>query len=90
LFHAHQAVLGVIHEALHAVAADTLFAQTAKAVISVALVLVDQNAVVLDQAVELRPVEQIAGLVVFEVLNLCRLPGGAYLLNGLQLLIEVV
>ncbi|MNN24695.1 hypothetical protein D3C81_1381360 [compost metagenome] len=71
-------------------ATDSLLAQAAKAVVAVALVLIDEDTVVLDQAVELRPVEQVAGLVVFEILNLCRLPVGARLVDGLQLFVWVV
>ncbi|MNH05566.1 hypothetical protein D3C79_649080 [compost metagenome] len=77
LLHANQPLLGVILEILHPVAADTLLAQPPKAVIAVALVLIHQHPVVLDQAIELGPVEQVTGLVILEILDLRGLPVGA-------------
>ncbi|MNP47667.1 hypothetical protein D3C76_1417330 [compost metagenome] len=83
-------MLSVVLKVLHPVAANPLFAQPPKPVIAVAFVLIHQDAVVLDQAVELGPVEQVAGLVVLVVFDLRSLPIGARLLDGLQLLVEVV
>ncbi|MNF08161.1 hypothetical protein D3C80_2085070 [compost metagenome] len=51
-------------------ATDSLLAQAAKAVVAVALVLVNQYTVVLDESIELGPVKQITGLVVLEILYL--------------------
>ncbi|MNN69415.1 hypothetical protein D3C81_1852030 [compost metagenome] len=77
LLHANQPLLGVILEILHPIATDPLLAQPPKAVVAIALVLIHQHPVVLDQAIELGAVEQVTGLVVLEILDLRGLPVGA-------------
>ncbi|MNR63046.1 hypothetical protein D3C85_1852300 [compost metagenome] len=58
-------------------ATDSLLAQAAKAVIAVALVLIDEDTVVLDETIDFGPVKQVAGLIVLVVLNHRRPPVGA-------------
>lgn len=61
-------MLGVILKTLDAAGA-ALFAQPAKAVIAITLVLIHMHAVVLDQAVDPVAVKQVAGRVVVEALD---------------------
>lgn len=52
------------------VTSNPFFAQSPKSVVAVALVLIDQYAVMFEQALELRSVKQVAGLFIFNSCNL--------------------